>query len=149
MRPHPTPDPGTRRHVGATSLAALLWLHPDVALATWTSSPGRAIVDLLRIPEDRRRQGLGTLIYHAWEARLDDHIVVELFAVDACAKAFWSSLGFTDMGDGGMVKVVRPTRPPQDRSADHRDRACTQDVHGLLDADIIPPRSSWASGHAT
>jgi GNAT superfamily N-acetyltransferase len=89
-----------------TSFEALLWLYPDVALATWTGTPGRAIVDLLRVPEHRRRQGVGTMIYRSWERRLVPGTVVELFAVDAVARAFWSSLGFADIGDGGMEKLL-------------------------------------------
>lgn len=89
-----------------TSLDTLLWLHPGVALATWTGTPGRAIVDLLRVPEDCRRQGIGTMIYRSWERRLSRDTVVELFAVDAAARAFWSTLGFADIGDGGMAKTL-------------------------------------------
>ena len=95
---------------GATSLDTLLWLYPGVALATWTNTPGRAIVDLLRVPEHARRQGIGTMVYRSWERRLAPGTRIELFAVDAVARAFWSSLGFADIGDGGMERVLQTTR---------------------------------------
>jgi predicted GNAT superfamily acetyltransferase len=64
------------------------------------------MVDLLRVPEHRRRRGIGTLIYRSWERRLRHGTTVELFAVDAVARSFWASLGFVDVGDGGMEKII-------------------------------------------
>lgn len=85
----------------SAALRVHLLLNPDVALATWVPSPGRAVVDFLRVPEHRRRRGLGTRTYLLWEASLAPGTVVELDGL-AEAVAFWRSLGFT--GEGRMTK---------------------------------------------
>lgn len=107
---HAVPRHHPRQIRGTGPLDALLWLYPGTELVTWSETPGRAIVDFIRIPEDRRRQGIGTMVYRAWERSLDPGTVVWLFAVDAAAKDFWSSLGFVDVGDGGMKKTLVPGR---------------------------------------
>jgi N-acetylglutamate synthase-like GNAT family acetyltransferase len=91
------------------ALRTYLAMNPGIALATWVSAD-RALVDLLRIPERSRRRGLGSRIYRMWEATLPDGMLVELFAVDMDATAFWRSLGFEGEDNGVMVKRVSRTR---------------------------------------
>lgn len=88
------------------ALDAFLMFNPDVALATWITGAGTAIVDLLRIPEDRRRRGLGSRVYLMWEDTLPEGMEVELFAVDADASAFWRSLGFAGEDNSVMRKRI-------------------------------------------
>lgn len=84
-----------------SALRVHLLLNPDVAFATWIPSPGSAVVDFLRVPEHRRRRGLGTRTYRMWEASLAPGTIVELDGL-AEAVAFWRSLGFE--GEGRMSK---------------------------------------------
>lgn len=60
---------------------------------------GVATLHWLSVPENRRRQGLGTAAYRVWEAGLPQNVrLVRLFAADAEGAGnsddFWSSLGF-------------------------------------------------------
>jgi hypothetical protein len=80
-----------------------LLLNPGVAFATWLPSPGSAVVDFLRVPQHRRRCGLGTRTYRLWETSLARGTVVELDGLVE-AVAFWRSLGFE--GEGRMSKRI-------------------------------------------
>lgn len=91
------------------ALRTYLAMNPGIALATWVMED-RAVVDLLRIPDRSRRRGLGGRVYRMWEATLPDGMLVELFAVDMEASAFWRSLGFEGEDNGVMVKRVARTR---------------------------------------
>lgn len=86
------------------ALRTFLSINSGVALETWTRA-NVAVIDLLRVPQSRRRQGLGTRVYQLWEATLRQGMRVELFAVDAEAVAFWTTLGFQQRGDI-MFKII-------------------------------------------
>ncbi len=86
-----------------SALRVHLLLNPDIAFATWLPSPGTAVVDFLRVPEHRRRRGIGTRTYRLWEASLARGTVVELDGL-AEAASFWRSLGFE--GEGRMSKLL-------------------------------------------
>lgn len=81
-------------------------MHPGLVLETWITVSGTAVVDLIRVPENLRRRGLGSRLYAAWEGTLEDGARVELFAVDADASAFWRSLGFSGDDNALMTKTV-------------------------------------------
>lgn len=88
-----------------TSLDLLLSLNPGVVLETWTFQEGHAVVDLIRVPPELRRRGIGSMVYLAWERTLPEAATVELHAVDQAAEAFWTSLGFARSSSGRMVKI--------------------------------------------
>lgn len=86
---------------------------PDVILETFQPAPGVALVELLWVPEQLRRQGLGARAYRNWEAGLSEGSRVELYAVDAEAEVFWQSVGFRhveyadqDHVGGHMIKII-------------------------------------------
>ncbi len=86
---------------------------PDVILETFQPAPGIALVELLWVPEQLRRQGLGARAYRDWEAGLSEGFRVELYAVDADAEVFWQSVGFRhveyadqDHVGGHMIKII-------------------------------------------
>ncbi len=86
---------------------------PEVILETFQPTPGIALVELLWVPEQLRRQGLGARTYRNWEAGLCEGSRIELYAVDAEAEVFWQSVGFRhvehadqDHVGGHMVKTI-------------------------------------------
>lgn len=93
------------------ALRDFLSMNPDVVLETWTRDDF-AVVDLLKVPEARRRQGLGSMAYAMWERTLPEGMEVQLYSVDAAAAAFWRTLGFTGADNGVMTKTVGPTTCP-------------------------------------
>lgn len=86
-------------------LRAYLGSVPGVEFAA-THSDGRAIVDLLYVPEAQRRRRIGTRIYLMWEASLPPGTEVHLFAIDAEASSFWRTLGFAGEDNSQMSKTV-------------------------------------------
>lgn len=87
------------------ALRTFLNTYPEVAFAKWVRGDV-AVVDLLRVPEHQRRQGIGSIVYLLWERTLTEGMRVELFAVDEDATAFWRSLGFEGRENDVMHKTV-------------------------------------------
>lgn len=106
---------------GRVRLDLLLRIHPDLVFETWTWSDGRATIDLLRVPERCRRQGLGSMVYRAWEKTVPEGTKVVIAPVDEVARAFWLSLGFHDAEHETMVRIAsegmteRPSSMPARR----------------------------------
>ncbi len=94
-----------------TSLDLLLMLNPGTVLETWTFEDRRAVVDLIRVPEERRRRRVGSMIYLTWERTLPWGTTVELHVVDGVAAAFWKSLGFLPLTGDRMVKTLSHPEP--------------------------------------
>jgi len=63
-----------------------------------------AWIDMIEIPEDKRRSGLGRRYFVAWERSLPDHVsTIRLMAADAGAGPsddFWLKLGFKWVNNG-------------------------------------------------
>jgi len=95
----------TRDGIGDMALRDFLTMHPGVVLEAW-SDGDRAVVDLLSVPEWRRREGLGSMAYALWERTLADGMIVHLFCVDERAAAFWRTMGFGGPDNGVMIKRV-------------------------------------------
>lgn len=87
-------------------LDLFLSVNPDIALCTWVAPNGHAVIDLLRIPEHQQGLGIGRRVYELWEDTLTEDTVVELFAVDADATAFWRAMGFDGPFNGVMSKRI-------------------------------------------
>lgn len=87
-------------------LANYLDLNPDVIFLTSMNNKGHAVIDLLKIPQRLRRQGIGTLVYQLWENTLPEGTTIYLFAVDDDASAFWRAQGFDGENNSVMTKVV-------------------------------------------